>query len=160
MFGSGQIFCLVSFQQNPEQYYENFDLIFRNFCYSCGLIVSLTAAFWRRQGMTLPVLNKRTLFFYPTQKINGFKGDCKAQIVSGKTYSRTCIGWSPCIKRPVFKIPNLFPLSITVIFTSIGRLLLLSSRGHLWVSPIGLFVSSFVRVERSLKAGPLKWNLE
>ena len=31
MFGSGQIFCLVSFQQNPEQYYENFDLIFRNF---------------------------------------------------------------------------------------------------------------------------------
>ena len=26
MFGSGQIFCLVSFQQNPEQYYENFDL--------------------------------------------------------------------------------------------------------------------------------------
>ena len=81
--------------------------------------------------MTLPVLNKRTLFFYPTRKINDFKGDCKAQIVSGKTYSRTCIGWSPCIKRPVFKIPNLFPLSITVIFTSIGRLPLLSSRGHL-----------------------------
>ena len=160
MFGSGQIFCLVSFQQNSRTVLWKFWSHISKLLLFLRSYRLINSRFLEASRNDAPGPQQKNVFFYPTRKINDFKGDCKAQIVSGKTYSRTCIGWSPCIKRPVFKIPNLFPLSITVIFTSIGRLPLLSSRGHLWVSPIGLFVSSFVRVERSLKAGPLKWNLE
>ena len=50
-----------------------------------------------------------------------------------------CLKCSPYIKQPMAKVPNFFSL-IAVIFTFIKQSPLSCSRGHLGVSPNGLFL--------------------
>ena len=75
-------------------------------------------------------------------------------------YNRTCVKQhrnkrSPCIKRPVVKVVNLFPIINHFNFTSIQWLPLLSGRAYLGVRPNGQFVLSSTYIGQSLKSEPL-----